>query len=240
MEEAIATKYWCHVCSKIVNLVNMGDEIKCPFCQTGFILDMSQLQQQQEDEDEDEYNVTSNNNNEKENIGSSSGQASRDQQIQDLLATHRRLSSLLGACSQFNQRLDSARLNLDRLYTSLDHHDPVNDRDVCYGTPPASKEAIESFRSVKIKIDEVLMCPVCLELFEIGEEAQETMCSHVFHSDCLLPWLKLHSSCPVCRALLMPEGETSHNNVVTAHGYATSNHVTHNSEEEEEEEESRN
>lgn len=66
-----------------------------------------------------------------------------------------------------------------------------------YGTPPAQKEAVEAMPSVKI--EETSQCSVCLEDFETGAEAKEMPCKHTFHSGCILPWLELHSSCPVCR-----------------------------------------
>ncbi|CAE5967116.1 unnamed protein product [Arabidopsis arenosa] len=76
-----------------------------------------------------------------------------------------------------------------------------NDLNNRYGTPPATKEAVEALAMVKIK-ESLLQCSVCLDDFEIGMEAKEMPCKHKFHSDCLLPWLELHSSCPVCRYLL--------------------------------------
>ena len=30
-------------------------------------------------------------------------------------------------------------------------------------------------------------------------------CGHVFHDGCILPWLKKHNSCPVCRHTLPSE-----------------------------------
>uniref|UniRef100_A0ACD5WF48 Uncharacterized protein n=2 Tax=Avena sativa TaxID=4498 RepID=A0ACD5WF48_AVESA len=65
------------------------------------------------------------------------------------------------------------------------------------GTPPAKKESVAALPTVNIQ--EVLGCTVCLEEFEMGTEAKEMPCQHKFHSDCILPWLELHSSCPVCR-----------------------------------------
>ncbi|KAL4571074.1 hypothetical protein LXL04_017824 [Taraxacum kok-saghyz] len=75
-----------------------------------------------------------------------------------------------------------------------------------YGTPPAKKEAIEAMPKVKIEQDSI-QCSVCLEEFEIGNEAPEMPCKHMFHGDCILPWLELHSSCPVCR-YQMPADES--------------------------------
>ncbi|KAK8477867.1 hypothetical protein V6N11_013827 [Hibiscus sabdariffa] len=80
----------------------------------------------------------------------------------------------------------------DLLLQYLSENDPNR-----YRTPPAQKEVIEAMPTVTIK--ENLQCPVCLEDFEIGNEAKEMPCKHKFHVGCITPWLELHSSCPVCR-----------------------------------------
>ena len=84
---------------------------------------------------------------------------------------------------------------LDLLLQHLSENDPNR-----YGTPPAPKEAVEALPTVKI--NESLQCSVCLDDFEVGSEAKEMPCKHRFHSSCILPWLELHSSCPVCRSQL--------------------------------------
>ncbi|XVF19150.1 hypothetical protein REPUB_Repub11eG0084300 [Reevesia pubescens] len=89
---------------------------------------------------------------------------------------------------------------LDLLLQHLAENDPNR-----YGTPPAQKEAIEAMPTVKI--EENVQCSVCLDDFEAGSEAKEMACKHKFHSGCILPWLELHSSCPVCR-YQMPADES--------------------------------
>ncbi|KAG1371443.1 putative E3 ubiquitin-protein ligase SIRP1 [Cocos nucifera] len=93
---------------------------------------------------------------------------------------------------------------LNLLLQHLAENDPNR-----YGTPPARKEAIDAMPTVKI--EEAMSCSVCLEDFEIGGEAREMPCKHKFHCGCILPWLELHSSCPVCR-FQMPADESKDSN----------------------------
>jgi len=50
-------------------------------------------------------------------------------------------------------------------------------------------------------------CSVCQEEYISEIKALELPCKHHFHSECLLPWLKLHNSCPICRHELITEDE---------------------------------
>ncbi|KAK1553693.1 hypothetical protein Q3G72_002177 [Acer saccharum] len=73
------------------------------------------------------------------------------------------------------------------------------------------------YSSVKgLKIGNVcLECAVCLNEFEDDETLRLIpKCSHVFHPDCIDVWLASHTTCPVCRANLVPEpGENNNNNI---------------------------
>ena len=42
---------------------------------------------------------------------------------------------------------------------------------------------------------------LCQDLTE-GEEVRLLECGHCFHTGCIVPWLELHGTCPVCRKQL--------------------------------------
>lgn len=49
-------------------------------------------------------------------------------------------------------------------------------------------------------------CAVCMET-SIHEAWTQTRCKHTFHTVCLLKWLRVKSSCPLCRTGLGPQQE---------------------------------
>lgn len=87
---------------------------------------------------------------------------------------------------------------LEQLIQQLAENDPNR-----YGTPPASKTAVEGLPDIvvddKLLGSDSAQCAVCQDDYEKDMVVKQMPCKHVFHSECLLPWLELHNSCPVCR-----------------------------------------
>jgi hypothetical protein len=46
------------------------------------------------------------------------------------------------------------------------------------------------------------VCSVCISTINVGDECIITDCNHMFHLDCINPWLNNHHTCPNCRANL--------------------------------------
>eukprot|EP00850_Spirogloea_muscicola_P016228 SM000130S27115 [mRNA] locus=s130:224191:226829:- [translate_table: standard] len=72
-----------------------------------------------------------------------------------------------------------------------------------HGPPPASKTAVEAMPVIIIGPEHVgtdaSQCAVCKDEFELGTAVRQMPCKHMYHPDCILPWLEQHNSCPVCR-----------------------------------------
>ncbi|XP_009339205.2 E3 ubiquitin-protein ligase SIRP1 [Pyrus x bretschneideri] len=283
MEDAIRARYWCHMCSQMVNPI-MEIEMKCPFCQNGFIEEMNGTTRDNQDADSDfgsdralslwapillgmmnnprrrrrlrrlDFDEDDDDDNDNDDGETRQGRDTElDRELESIIRRRRRSSASFlqllqgiraGLASEsensegdrdrdrgrerererervilinpFNQTIivqgsydsNQGQINnhtpisslgdyfigpgLDLLLQHLAENDPNR-----HGTPPAQKEAVEALPAVTIK--ENMQCSVCLDDFEVGVEAKEMPCKHKFHSGCILPWLELHSSCPVCR-----------------------------------------
>ncbi|PIN10358.1 Ubiquitin--protein ligase [Handroanthus impetiginosus] len=85
---------------------------------------------------------------------------------------------------------------------------------------PASKSSIEKLQEVTItpESDPSMLCPVCKDPFVVNSVVKMMPCKHSYHSDCIVPWLEINNSCPVCRYKLPTVEEARTENRVEGYG----------------------
>ncbi|OMO67967.1 Zinc finger, RING-type [Corchorus capsularis] len=71
------------------------------------------------------------------------------------------------------------------------------------GRPPASKSVVENLPCVVVSQEDVMnnnaLCAVCKDEVSLGEKMKQLPCAHRYHGDCIIPWLGIRNTCPVCR-----------------------------------------
>uniref|UniRef100_A0A1B0GEH6 RING-type E3 ubiquitin transferase n=1 Tax=Glossina morsitans morsitans TaxID=37546 RepID=A0A1B0GEH6_GLOMM len=80
------------------------------------------------------------------------------------------------------------------------------DRMEFWGPPPLPRDKIDEIPKVAITedvVNEKQQCSVCWEHFKLEEMVRKLSCRHLFHEDCIVPWLALHGTCPICRKSLI-------------------------------------
>ncbi|GKV25161.1 hypothetical protein SLEP1_g34639 [Rubroshorea leprosula] len=79
----------------------------------------------------------------------------------------------------------------------------VENENAFLGRPPASKSVVENLPSVVVTKEDVecnnALCAVCKDDINIGEMVKQLPCAHRYHGDCIVPWLGIRNTCPVCR-----------------------------------------
>ena len=68
-----------------------------------------------------------------------------------------------------------------------------------------TEENIQKIPHVEVSPEEVsksVQCSVCMEDFKCRELVRKLPCQHLYHTECIVPWLKMHATCPICRKIL--------------------------------------
>lgn len=186
-------EYWCHICKRAVAV--HPSEVLCSMCDSPFV-------EYIEEDSHPQYFVPY------------QSAPSLNQMLSEIL-----LSSSIRSI-RYSETSDD---NIEEIIHQLMQNDPNT-----YGPPPASQQAIDCLSSVKITqevlrergklargVDEcggrisedrtLLECCVCREELIEGDHALDMPCAHLFHSECLRPWLTIHNNCPICRFELASE-----------------------------------
>lgn len=212
---SVIKKYWCHICKREFQKIYIENiDVQCTYCGQTFCeeLDVEDQAQDNHPSHFQPYDSSENRSSTITRLFFSRGQRART------------TSNLLDMIIEY-----LAQANYEDDFEQIINHIMMNDPNK-YGNPPASKKSVESLE--KFKVDQEHLnkmgiensCAVCKEEFEIGSTCLSMPCSHNFHEDCLIPWLKERNSCPVCRFELPTDDEDFENRKRAQANAATAGH----------------
>ncbi|GAV77603.1 zf-RING_2 domain-containing protein/zf-RING_3 domain-containing protein [Cephalotus follicularis] len=106
--------------------------------------------------------------------------------------------------SHFLQQMDSTTLDDDFLVEGPFFSRPLQPHlTETSGLNQDTPSSIPSFKITSSLLDQedpVILCAICKEQFLLDAIVKRLPCNHLYHSDCITPWLHLHNSCPLCRS----------------------------------------
>ncbi|XP_047334984.1 E3 ubiquitin-protein ligase Praja-2-like [Impatiens glandulifera] len=82
-------------------------------------------------------------------------------------------------------------------------HQFTRDSNVVRGSPPTAEHVRKNLPCVVLTVEELqkenLNCAVCKDGIVVDEKVTMLPCNHHYHFECIVPWLNVRNTCPLCR-----------------------------------------
>jgi E3 ubiquitin-protein ligase RNF115/126 len=186
--------YWCHLCKKEFTKIHIDNvEVQCRFCGRDFCEEIVPDSTSDHPAVFEPYET---------------GRTSQSDNSMNMIYFERpRTSSgfldmiinLLG--------VNTGESSMESIINYIMQNDPNR-----YGNPPANKKVVDTLErmecteeNIKSLTKDSCECSVCKEDFEKTQKLIYLPCRHLYHDECILPWLKERNSCPTCRFELPSE-----------------------------------
>ena len=190
--------FWCHICKSNFNKFYIEEsDIQCINCNNNFCEEVlnDNINDEQHPSNFQPYECTvlpaNRTNNNPFNVFQIP-RANRPRNTSNLL------DMILGILGHENTN--------DQSMEDIINYIMVNDTNR-YGNPPTAKKTLESLEKIVVNSknknilcsDNDNSCSVCKEVYEDEQILVNLPCKHLFHEECIIPWLKDRNSCPTCR-----------------------------------------
>ncbi|XP_053203433.1 E3 ubiquitin-protein ligase RNF126-like [Panonychus citri] len=220
----LPTRYFCHKCNQEINPL---PEFKCPGCREGFIEELTNDANLDTSSDDSEHY---DNNDRYDDVrtgeilrvlqlfteGQPSPRGSRGRGMFEMAIPY--LQILHGNPGDYAWGTSGLDTIITQLLNTIENNGP----------PPMPEDEIKKLPTIKICQDDVdknLQCTVCMDDYKLDEPVRMLPCNHVYHNDCIVPWLEMHGTCPICRKLLN-ENQPSQRNCESRSSLSNSNQQT--------------
>lgn len=162
--------FFCHSCHRVLSREVDSSDRRCPHCNSTFIEELDQESRLMSSRQR--YN----------------GQLSLEQA--------RRIANATAMLRLLETQLREELENLQRAFEAANTNYENRRKN------KMSKIMRSHLRKAEVTLDQLCgqpSCPICSEDFAVGTKATSLPCGHMFHGECVLPWLEQKQNCPICR-----------------------------------------
>jgi hypothetical protein len=222
----VSKSFKCPSCLKIFKkLVNFHEiHSKCPTCSNSF------CKEQNNDEFEKKFDEKQNDININKNPNESNSNANIDRNFilfgMPGISPNNAGFVVVGRNEEnnINESLNDEKdeiinigLNFISNYINLSDISSINVVRIPFeeeSNPPTSQDIINKLKHFKMEKEfykknieedkfEFPKCTICLMELSEGTDVILLPCEHIFHEKCIIKWLKVHNTCPLCRYELL-------------------------------------
>ncbi|KAJ8550786.1 hypothetical protein K7X08_000156 [Anisodus acutangulus] len=116
--------------------------------------------------------------------------------------SQRHVTDMSTNSQELEQRTDASDYLDARTFEELLEHLAETD-GLRRRAPPTAVSVLNNLPRLVVKEDheqlDSLSCAICKDSLFVGTVVNRLPCSHLYHPSCILPWLVLRNSCPLCR-----------------------------------------
>jgi E3 ubiquitin-protein ligase RNF115/126 len=220
--------FWCFICKKETEVRENDNQLICCLCKSEFVEEIESDTDREEQKKFQSINIRNTSQSQHSTLPSnapnisfqiitsmggnvrtfsSNNTSNFNLPFQNII---NQVSNLFSFSSSSNFTLNNNNLsqflyrhNNDQAFENLLNFLMMNDPNR-HGTPPASKNTLSTLPRIKVDSENYeeflkINCLVCMDSYNKDEITIKLFCNHFFHENCILDWLKLHNTCPVCR-----------------------------------------
>jgi len=172
--------YWCHSCNLQVEIPR-GADMSCPHCRGSFL------------EESGDHSIVNFGGSHHHGPSHSHAMVTNGERNQLNLEQSRRFANAAIMLRILEFQLRDELEVLQNNYRSQEEEKQKKMLTPCM---------LASVKDVFVTLDKMCdqpCCPICSEDFKESEELSCLPCDHLYHSECVMPWLEMKRNCPICR-----------------------------------------
>lgn len=189
-------RFYCFSCKQKTTVINEEFEcIECVHCKEGFVKKI-------ESDDDSSMDVDDDDEDSEDSISADSMDDDDDEDSTESIDDDENENENSGGSLSIEIEIEG--VDVEEL-SSESESSSFGDSEISRSLTENELKKLPQVLVTKEQKENGMQCATCLDQYSLGERVAILNCKHMFHINCIKPWLKRQNTCPSCRMSVEPE-----------------------------------